>query len=65
MAKVQVQVAGGSIQQKEADDIAELKEIVGASGYQASVNGEPVDDEHELADYEFVSFSKPVKAGSL
>lgn len=64
MAKVQVQVAGGSIQQKEADCICDLAELVGAEGYQATVNGEPVDKDHELEDFDFVSFAKPVKAGS-
>ncbi len=63
MAKVQVQVAGGSIQQKETETIAGLKDLMGLSGYQATVNGEPVADDHVLTDYEFVSLAKPVKAG--
>lgn len=63
MAKVQVQVAGGSIQQKEADTVSELAGIVGASGYVATVNGEPQEGNYKLEDYEFVSFAKPVKAG--
>ena len=61
--KVQVQVAGGSIQAKEADTVEELAQMVGAIGYVATVNGEPVDGDYELSDYEFVSFAKPVKAG--
>lgn len=64
MAKVQVQVAGGSIQQKDIGTIGALKSEMGLNGYQATVNGEPVDDEHELSDYEFVSLAKPVKAGA-
>lgn len=63
MAKVQVQVAGGSIQQKNSTTIRGLKCEVNAQGYQAAVNGEPVDDTHVLSDYEFVTFAKPVKAG--
>lgn len=63
MAKVQVKVAGGSIQEKSADTVGDLARMVGAEGYQAAVNGEPVDDHYELEDYEFVSFAKPVKAG--
>jgi sulfur carrier protein ThiS len=61
--KVQVQVAGGSIQSKEADTVEELAIMMGAVGYVATVNGEPVDSNYELSDYEFVSFAKPVKAG--
>lgn len=63
MAKVQVQVAGGDIQQKEADTVGELQTLVSAEGYTAAVNGEPEGSDYELSDYEFVSFAKPVKAG--
>lgn len=63
MAKVQVQVAGGEIQQKEAEDIASLSKLVGAEGYIATVNGEPEESDYELSDFEFVSFAKAVKAG--
>lgn len=63
MAKVQVQVAGGSIQQKEAETIGALAILVGADGYVATVNGEPQQNDHNLSDFEFVSFAKAVKAG--
>lgn len=63
MAKVNVQVAGGSIQLKNADTIRGLQCEVGAQGYQSQVNGEPVDQDYRLTDYEFVTFAKPVKAG--
>lgn len=63
MAKVQVQVAGGEIQQIEADTVDDAKKQVGAANYTAAVNGEPADNDYELSDYEFVSFAKPVKAG--
>ena len=65
MAKVQVQVAGGAIQQKDVGTIGELAKVVGAAGYQATVNGEPVTDGYGLSDFEFVSFAKPVKAGKI
>lgn len=61
MAKVQTQVVGGSIQQKEADTVGELKEMLGVGSYQATVNGEPQDDDYELADYEFVAFATKTK----
>lgn len=63
MAKVQVQVAGGSIQQKEVGTVSELAKAVNAEGYTATVNGEPVSGNYELSDFEFVSLAKPVKAG--
>lgn len=61
MAKVQVQVVGGDIKSKEATTVAELQSALGLATYQASVNGEPVDGDHELSDYEFVSLSPKVK----
>lgn len=63
MAKVNVQVAGGSIQQKEAATVGDLKRIMQADNYVATVNGEPADDGYSLEEYEFVALSKPVKAG--
>lgn len=63
MAKIHVQVAGGEIQEIEADTVSEAQDKVNAGNYQAAVNGEPVDADYELSDFEFVSFAKPVKAG--
>lgn len=63
MAKVQVQVAGGSIQSKDSANIDCLAKLVGAEGYIATVNGEPQPGSYRLNDFEFVSFAKPVKAG--
>lgn len=63
MAKIHVQVAGGEIQEIEADTVEEAQKQVNAANYQAAVNGEPVDGEFELEDFQFVSFAKPVKAG--
>lgn len=63
MARVQAQVAGGDIQRKDARTVDELSALVGASGYIATVNGEPQAGSYNLSDNEFVSFAKPVKAG--
>ncbi len=66
MAKVRVQVAGGSVQIKEAATVECLAQLVGAEGYQATVDGEPASMDQELDGEEgetFVSFAKPVKAG--
>lgn len=68
MARVRVQVAGGDVQIKEAATVECLAKLVGAEGYAATVDGEPADPDQELegddAD-QFVSFAKPVKAGSI
>lgn len=61
MAKVQVQVTGGSIVSKEASTVGDIKKIMGAEKYTATVNGEPVGDDHELSDYEFVALAPSVK----
>lgn len=63
MAKVQVQVSGGDIKQKEAGTVSELKSQLGLDGYIATVNGEPVSSDYNLDDYEFVTFSKAEKGG--
>lgn len=64
MGKVKVQVAGGAQQEKEAQTVGDLRDMVGADdGAQASVNGEPADDDYQLRNNDFVTFSKPVKAG--
>lgn len=61
MAKVQAQVVGGDIKQHEADTVASLKSALNLGNYQATVNGEPVDDDHQLSDYEFVALAPKVK----
>ncbi len=60
--KITAQAVGG--QPKVFDDVetvADVKEQMGLSSYQASVNGEPADDDYELSDYEFVTLSPKVK----
>lgn len=64
MAKVQVQVTGGSIQQKEADTVGGLKSQLNLTNYSAQVNGEPANDDQELSDFEFVTFTQAVKGGA-
>lgn len=63
MAKVQVQVEGGAIQQKVADTVGELKTQMGMRDYTATVNGDNANDSYELVDFDFVSLAKPLKAG--
>lgn len=66
MAKVvQAQVAGGQIKQvKNVDTVEELRDKLDLDkNYTASVKGEPSDDEQELDEYDFVSFSQAVKGG--
>lgn len=60
--KVTAQAVGG--QPKVFDNIetvGELKEQMNLGSYQASVNGEPADDDYALSDYEFVSLAPKVK----
>lgn len=64
MAKVQVQAVGGDIKQQEASTVSELMTKLGLTNYQASVNGEPVDSDYELSDYEFVSLAPKVKGAA-
>lgn len=64
MARVTVQVAGGSEKQVEAESIADLKEQLGLEGYTASVDGEPADDSHQLENFQFVSLSQQVKGAT-
>lgn len=64
MAQVKVQVAGGAQQEKDAATVGELRSQLGVDdNAQASVNGEPASDGYQLRKNDFVTFSKPVKAG--
>lgn len=61
-----VKVIGGETKvDVVADTIAELKERLDLAHYNASVQGEPVeeDDYDVLADYDYVTFTKAVKGG--
>lgn len=62
MAKVQAQVTGGAIIQKEANTVGELRVLMGLeSTYGASVNGEPEGSDYELSDYQMVTFAQQTK----
>jgi hypothetical protein len=62
MAKVQAQVAGGSIVQHEASTVAELRTLMNLeSTYGAHVNGEPEEASYELEDYQMVTFAQQTK----
>lgn len=61
MAKVHVQVVGGSVKELEADTVADVKTQLGVANHAATVNGEPETDDYELADFEFVSLAPSVK----
>jgi hypothetical protein len=61
MAKVNVQVTGGSIKQVECDTVGQVKEMLDAASYTATVNGEPASNDTELNDYEFVALAPAVK----
>lgn len=63
MAKVQAQVVGGSVKiHEDMETVGEVRAAMNiGANYSVTVNGEPADDEHELADYEFVAFAPQVK----
>ena len=63
--KVTAQVIGGEPQVLTGCTTVEdaFKELDLEGSYTATVNGEPVDFDHELDDYEFLSFSAAVKGG--
>lgn len=61
MAKVQAQVVGGDIKHLEAETVGDIKRQLSQPSYQATVNGEPEDDDYALVDYEFVSLAPAVK----
>lgn len=61
MATVTGQAVGGALKQIEASTVSDVKEQLNLESYQATVNGEPCDDDYELSDYEFVSLAPKVK----
>jgi len=64
MAKVTGQVLGGDPKVLEQmGTIADVKSRLQANNHTATVNGEPVEDDYELSDYEFVMLSPAVKGG--
>lgn len=65
MAKVNVQVLGGTIKQIEADTVADVKSQLSVPNHTATVNGDSVDGNYVLEDYQFVSLSPAVKGGLI
>ena len=65
MAKVYAKVAGGNPKEINCETLKCVKEQMSASGYVATVNGEPEDDSYTLANDDFIVLAKPVKAGRL
>ena len=64
--KVTAQVLGGELdvlELAEGATVGEVKEVMGVPTYTATVNGEPQDDDFELADFEFCTLSPSVKGG--
>lgn len=62
MAKVIAQVVGGTVKPDvEAETVADVKRLMDAGTYTATVNGEPATDSHTLRDYDFVSLAPAVK----
>ena len=65
-AQVTAQVVGGESKVwslEDAPTVGDVKRLMGVPNYTATVNGEPEDDDYELAEWEFVTLSPPVKGG--
>lgn len=59
---VAVKVSGGRIQMVEADTLGELKDFLEVPNYQATIDGEPQDDDSfELENDSVVILTAPVK----
>ena len=64
MAKVTGQVLGGDPKVLESmETVGDVKKALQAPNHTATVNGEPAEDDYELADYEFVTLAPAVKGG--
>jgi hypothetical protein len=62
MATVTATVVGGkATAHEDIYTVAELKQKLNITNYQASINGEPVSDEDDLTDGDYVTFSPQVK----
>jgi hypothetical protein len=64
MAKVHAQVMGGDIKElADVSSVADVKSRLQATNHTATVNGEAVEDDYELSDFEFVTLAPAVKGG--
>lgn len=66
--KIRAQVLGGA-EKTLADDsvktVGDVKRQMGVSeNYEATVNGEPADNDYQLSDFEYVSLAPAVKGGN-
>jgi hypothetical protein len=65
MATVAAKVVGGKLKEFDCDSVSELKAEMGLTGnYSAQINGEPADDDDDLNDHDFVTFTQSVKGGN-
>jgi sulfur carrier protein ThiS len=59
------QVQGGEKKILEnVETVADVRAKMSATGYAASVNGEPADDSDEVSDQDFISFAVATKGGN-
>lgn len=64
MANVAAKVVGGQLKEYSANTVSDLKDEMGLTGnYSAQINGEPADQEDDLEDHDFVTFTQSVKGG--
>lgn len=64
MAQITAKVLGGQLKEFNVETVAELKGIMGlGTNYAATVNGETIDGDGGLSDYDFVTLSPAVKGG--
>ena len=64
MARVAVAVPGRESTFVESTTVGDLKTKVGvAQTYSAAVNGDPVENDFELSEHQFVTLAAPVKGG--
>jgi sulfur carrier protein ThiS len=64
MAKVTVQVVGGSLKQMEKNTVQDIMTELGLTNYGATVNGDAVQNNYELSDFEFVTLAPQVKGAA-
>lgn len=61
---ITVKIQGGEVlTEQEFETVGELKEALDLTDYEATVNGEPSDDDDELEEGNFVALNKPSKSG--
>lgn len=62
MAKVTVEITGSEPKVVEGvNTVGDVKSKFGKTNYIAKVNGDSVDDDYELSNFEFVSLAENVK----